>query len=138
MHTTLSSAAANGAGSVATAAGAVQLIGLASLIAFFIVGEPFGTVNDICIALAGLLSAALAWQLLAVHPAETSALGWLALGTAVVGALIVVLGSALVIFRVTGFTLAGFYMEVGNALIGSSSQFELRPNSCGAGVGCFS
>jgi hypothetical protein len=50
--------------------------------------------------------------------AQPAALGRLALALAGLGALIVAAGSALVIFKVTGFVLAGFVTELGNALIG--------------------
>ena len=105
-------------GWVAVAAGVIQLIGLLFLIVFFIIGEPFGTLNDVCIAMAGILSGVLAWMLFAAQPAQSPELGRLALAGAGVGALIVALGSALVIFRVTGWVLAGLYTEFGNAWIG--------------------
>jgi hypothetical protein len=85
---------------------------------FFIIGQPFGTLNDICIGVPGLLSAALAWLLLAGQTGPDTPLSRLALGVAVVGALVAALGSVLVVFRFTGFALAGFYTELGNALIG--------------------
>ena len=95
---------------LAVAAGVVQLIGLVSLIVFFIVGDPFGTLNDLCIALTGLLSAALAWQLSALFPARSPALGWLLPALAGLGALIVVVGSGLVITGTTGWVLAGIWL----------------------------
>ncbi|MEP7356068.1 MAG: hypothetical protein ABI847_02375 [Anaerolineales bacterium] len=103
---------------LAVVAGVVQLVGLLSLIVFFVIGEPFGTLNDLCIALTGILSAALAWQLFAAFPARSPALGWLVVALAGVGALIVVAGSELVITRTTGWVLAGLWMEFGYALIG--------------------
>ncbi len=103
---------------VASATGVVALLGLLFIILFFTVGQPWGTLNDICIGVAGLLSAVLAWLLLAGQTGPATALSRLALGVAVVGALVVALGSVLVIFQVTSFVLAGFYNELGNALIG--------------------
>src|SRR5258708_18959910 len=100
---------------LAVTAGVVQLIGVVFLVVFFAIGEPFGTLNDICIALTAVLSTALAWRLLA---ALAPALGWLALGAAVVGALIVVVGQSLVIFHITTFVLAGFWAQFGYAVIG--------------------
>src|SRR5712692_4297670 len=96
-------------GWVAVAVGTTQLIGLVFLIVFFMIGQPFGTLKDICIGLAGLLSGVLAGLLFALL---------LALAAAGLGALIVAVGSVLVIFRVTGWFLAGFYTEFGNAFIG--------------------
>jgi len=103
---------------VATATGIVALLGLLCLIVFFAGVPVFGPINDVCIALAGILSGVLAWQLWAGQARPAPLLSTLALGAALVGAVVVVLGSALVIFRVTGFVLAGLYMELGNALIG--------------------
>ncbi len=48
-------------GPLALAAGVAGLVGLVFLILFFTVGQPFGTLNDICIGLAAVLSAVLAW-----------------------------------------------------------------------------
>src|SRR5438067_455333 len=96
---------------LALAAGAVQLIGVVFLGVFFAVGEPFGTLNDICIALAAILTAVLAWRLLAAQAAPAPALTWLAVGSAGLGALIVVVGSALVIFNMTGWVLAALVTE---------------------------
>src|SRR5579859_5037849 len=119
MPLMLSNTAGASVSRLAVAAGAVQLIGLLSLIEFFVGGEPFGTLNDLCIALTGVLSAALAWQLLAAFPAQPAALGRLVLGLAVLGALIVAAGSVLVITRTTSFVLAGLWMEFGYAWIGA-------------------
>ena len=102
----------------AVAAGAVQLIGVVALAVFFAIGEPFGTLNDICIALAAVLSALLAWRLLAAPAGPAPVLAWLALGSAVLGALIVVAGNSLVVFRITSFVLAGFWAQFGYACIG--------------------
>ena len=75
IQAVLSHTAAENVSRLAVAAGVVQLIGLVSLIVFFVVGDPFGTLNDLCIALTGLLSAALAWQLSAAFAARSPALG---------------------------------------------------------------
>jgi hypothetical protein len=103
---------------LAVTAAAVQLIGVVFLAVFFAVGEPFGTLNDICIAMTAVLGAALAWRLLAAPAAPAPARAWLTLGVAVAGALIVVVGQSLVIFRITSFVLAGFWAQFGYALIG--------------------
>jgi hypothetical protein len=116
MHVMMNNTAGASVSRLAVAAGVVQLIGLLSLIVFFVVGGPFGTLNDLCIALAGLLSAALAWQLFVAFPAQSPAPGWLVL--AGLGALIVVMGSALVITQSTGWVLAGLWTEFGYAGIG--------------------
>jgi hypothetical protein len=118
MHVMTGNAAGASVSRLATAAGVVQLVGLLSLIVFFVAGDPFGTLNDLCIALTGVLSAALAWQLSAVFTARSLALGWLEPALAGLGALIVVAGAALVITRTTGWVLGGLWMEFGYAWIG--------------------
>ena len=105
-------------GWVAIATGIAGLLGLAFIILFFTVGQPFGTLNDICIGLAAILSAVLAWMLYPGHHAQSPLLSQVALVVALLGALVVVVGSGLVISGVTGWFLAGLYMAAGNALIG--------------------
>jgi hypothetical protein len=105
-------------GWVAIASGAVGLAGLAFIILFFTVGQPFGTLNDLCIGLAAILSGVLAWMLYPAHHAQSPQLSQAALAAASVGAFVVAVGSALVIFRVTGWFLAGLYMTAGNGFIG--------------------
>lgn len=103
---------------VALATGAVSLIGLLFILLFFTVGQPFGTLNDVCIGLAALLSGVLACLLYAQHHAQLPLLSVLALIAALAGALVVAAGSALVISGAKGWFLAGLYMTAGNALIG--------------------
>ena len=105
-------------GWLAIAVGVVTLVGLVFIVLFFTVGQPFGTLNDVCIALAAILSGALAWMLYPVHHAQSPHLSQVALIAAWAGALVVAVGSALVILQVTGWFLAGLYMTAGNALIG--------------------
>lgn len=102
----------------AAAAGVAGLLGLVFIILFFTVGQPFGTLNDICIGLAAVLSAILAWLCYPGHQAQAPFLSQAALACALLGALVVVAGSVLVISGVTGWFLAGLYMAAGNALIG--------------------
>src|SRR3970040_2148444 len=104
---------------MAMAAGAVTLISVASLALFFAVGKPFGAINDWTVGLAGLLSGLLALAIrsrdsVGAPGAATGSAG----GVAVLGALIVVAGSALVISQTTGFLLAGLVESLGFALIG--------------------
>ena len=105
-------------GWVAIASGVVALAGLVFIILFFTVGQPFGTLNDVCIALAAVLSGILAWMLYPAHSAQSPQLSQAALAAALAGALVVVVGSVLVISGVKGWLLAGLYMTAGNALIG--------------------
>ena len=118
MDITLSNLSLSWMGWLAIATGGVALIRMLRLILFFALGQPFATLNDICIALAGILSGVLAWMSFSGQHAQSPLLSQLALMAAVVGVGVVILGSALVIFRVTGWVLYGFYMQFGNALIG--------------------
>jgi len=103
---------------LALAVGAVALTSVTSLALFFIVGKPFGAINDWTLGLAGLLSGLLA--LMFYRPGHTAqhAVGALLSGAAVIGAGIVVAGAALVITQTTGFLLAGLVESLGFALIG--------------------
>jgi hypothetical protein len=105
-------------GWTAAASGVLALLGLVFLILFFTVGQPFGTLNDACIGLAAILSGVLAWMFYPAHHAQSPHLGLVALIAALIGVLVVAAGSALIIFGVTSWYLAGLYMTAGNALIG--------------------
>ena len=98
--------------------GGVILIGDLSLILFFTFGSFFGTFNDLCIAFAAILSALLAWMLYPAHRAYSPRLGQSLLTAALVGALVASIGSAFVIFDITGWFLAGLMNFFGNALVG--------------------
>ena len=100
-------------GRLAITTGTSGLLALVLLILFFTIGGPFGTLNDICNGLTGILSGALAWVLYKKFPT-----GLTFLILALVGALAIVLGSILVIFEITGWYLAGLYTSVGYALVG--------------------
>lgn len=97
----------------ATAVLALVFIGLMAAVHPF-----FGTLNDIFNGLLGILLAVLAWMLYAEHHAKTPPGSQIALILAVVGAVIAVIGSVLVIFKYTGWVLAGFYTSIGDAIIG--------------------
>ncbi len=105
-------------GWVAIAAGIAGLLGLVFIILFFTVGQPFGTLNDICIGLTAILSMVLAWMLYPGHHAQSPLLSQIMLVVALLGAIVVVVGSALAIFGVTGWSLSGLYMAAGNGMIG--------------------
>jgi hypothetical protein len=105
-------------GGLAILGGTVALISLTSLAAFFAVGGPFGAINDWTIGVFGFLIG-----LLAVSQGRRDSMtrrppGIVPIGLAVIGAAIVVVGSALVISDTTGFLLAGLVESLGFALIG--------------------
>ncbi len=108
----------NPIGWVAIATGIVGLLGLAFIILFFTVGQPFGTLNDICIGLTAILSVVLAWVLYPQYHAQSPLFSKVALVIAMIGALLVMVGSALAISGVKGWFLSGLYMAAGNAMIG--------------------
>jgi hypothetical protein len=99
----------------AIAIAVVDAVGIACLIAFSLAGGPFGTLNDIANGVVGGLSTVLALETYArtepdrlrVAPAASS-----------VGGAIVILGSVLVIFDLTGWYLAGLVSSLGSAFIG--------------------
>jgi hypothetical protein len=98
---------------LALAVGLVAVVAVVSLIVFYVVQGPFGTINDVGNAGIGVLSAALAFG-----SARAARTGPLALGAAAAGAAFTVVGSYLVISDTTGFFLAGLVSSVGFALIG--------------------
>jgi hypothetical protein len=88
----------------------------ACLVTYFAVGGPFGTINDIGNAAAGVFSAALAWQLRREISGRAADL---AVAAAIVGAGLTVAGSTLVVSGTTGFFFAGLVSSVGFAGIGA-------------------
>lgn len=106
------------AAQLALAVGVVALGSLISLAVFFAIRGPFGAINDWSIGVFGALSALLAFVLYRRGYIEPPGLATLVTGAAIVGAVIVVVGAALVITDTTGFLLAGLVESVGFALIG--------------------
>jgi hypothetical protein len=105
-------------GWLAIAVGGVILIGDVSLILFFTIGSFFGTFNDLCVAFAAILSGLLSWILYPANRAYSPTLSHLLLTAALVGALVASIGSAFVIFDVTGYFLAGLMNFFGYGLVG--------------------
>jgi hypothetical protein len=95
----------------ATTLAAVAVASLVCLILFFVVGGPFGTINDFGNGLLAVLCAALA--LLLYRPGRT-----LITTVAVAGAATSAIGSSLVISESTGYFLAGLVSASGFALVG--------------------
>jgi hypothetical protein len=100
---------------VALATAVVSLLAVLNLIIFYAVGGPFGFLNDVANGLIGLLSLALAWLWVRNRRG-----GWstLAIAFASLGAIVMVLGSLLIILDITGWYLAGLVSSVGSAFIG--------------------
>jgi hypothetical protein len=100
---------------VALATAVVSLLAVLSLISSYAVGGPFGFLNDVANGLIGLLSLALAWLWVRNRRG-----GWstLAIAFASLGAIVMVLGSLLIIVDITGWYLAGLVSSVGSALLG--------------------
>jgi hypothetical protein len=105
-------------GWLAIAIGGVTLIGVVSLFLFFTFGKFFGTLNDLCVAIEAILSALLAWMLYPAHRALSPRLSRFVLTAALVGALVVSIGSAFVVFDITGWFFAGLMNFFGYALVG--------------------
>lgn len=101
---------------LAIAVGAVSIGSALCIATFSVVGGPFGTINDLGNAAAGVLSAGLAWQLRGVLPGRSRTVG---LGAAFVGSALAVTGSSLVVSGTTGWLLAGLVSSVGYAGIGA-------------------
>lgn len=108
----------NNLGWLALAVGIVTIVGLIFLAVFFIIGQPWGSLNDAFIGLQAILSAILMWQLNRYFKTQTSWLSLAGLIIAGIGALVATVGSVLVISGVTGYVLAGHYMNLGFSLIG--------------------
>ena len=120
-------------GWVAIATGVSGLLALVFIILFFTVGQPFGTLNDICIGLMAILSVVLVWMLYPGYHAQSPLLSQVALVIAMFGALLVIVGSVLAISGRTGWFLSGLYMAAGNAMLGlwllGLNYYALRGNS---------
>jgi hypothetical protein len=100
------------------ATGIVGLLGFVFIILFFTAGQPFGTMNDFCIGIAAIMSLVLVWMLSPKLHAQSPLLSRIAFVIAAIGAVLVLVGSALAIFGVKGWFLSGLYMAGGNAMIG--------------------
>jgi hypothetical protein len=103
---------------LAIAAGVAGLLALAFIILFFTIGQPFGTLNDIFIGVTAVLGGALALMLYIENHAQSPLSSQIVLALALLGAIVVVIGTILVTFGVTGWYLAGLYTAAGYALIG--------------------
>ncbi len=108
-------------GQIALALALVAIIGLVFITLFYTRieggGNPFATLNDVCVALGGILSAGLIWKLYPTHRSHAPRESRFTLGIGLVGACLVPIGSGLVIFNVTGWFLAGLVTTFGYATV---------------------
>ena len=105
-------------GWVALGTGYTIIFAVLLLILMFTVDLFFGPVNDVFNGIFGLTSAVLAWRFFPAHRAKLPGISQVALALALVGAILGIVGSALILADFTGFLLAGLYSGLGNALIG--------------------
>jgi len=103
-------------GRLALAVGVVAAGSAVCLGTFFAVGGPFGSINDVGNAATGVLSGWLAWRL---RSRSRGRVADAALGAALAGAALTVVGSALVVSGTTGFFFAGLVSSIGFAGIGA-------------------
>jgi hypothetical protein len=106
-------------GWLAITTGAVAIFAVVSIAFMFAVGGVFGLLNDLANGAEAILSALLAWRLLPWLRSQAPRSSHFSLMAAWAGALIAAIGSALIIFDVTGWYLAGLYTMFGYALIGA-------------------
>ena len=105
-------------GWMAIATGTAVVLAVVTITLMYTVNMIFGPINDVLNGIAAILSAVLAWMLYTQHHAKSPLLSQIVLGLVVVGAVVMVIGSVLVLFKFTGWILAGLYTGVGSALIG--------------------
>jgi hypothetical protein len=106
-------------GRLAVALGCVGLASGTSLIAFFVVGGPFGALNDVGNGALGVLSGLLAITLWRAGAAPPPGGGGVTSSLALLGAGVAAVGSLLILTDTTGFFLAGLVSSSGFALIGA-------------------
>ena len=96
-----------------TAILAIVFLGMMATVNIF-----FGTLNDIFNSIIAILVAVLAWMLYSQFHAKAPLISQVTFVLAVLGTILAVVGSVLVIFKFTGFVLAGWYTGLGYALLG--------------------
>ena len=102
---------------MALTTGIASILAAVLIVLFYVIGGPFGTLNDIFNGVAGILSGALAWLSFSEFRLNSSA-NRIAMILALIGGVIVVIGSILIVYDITGWLLAGWYTTLGNAFIG--------------------
>ena len=103
---------------LATSLGIVGLGSWVSLILLFVVGGPFGVINDLGNGALGLLSGILGVTLWRVDSEAHPGQAFVGSSVATLGAIVTVVGSVLILLDVTGFFLAGLVSSAGFAVVG--------------------
>jgi hypothetical protein len=103
---------------IAIAIAVVALVGLMFIALYYTVGGPFGTLNDIFVALESVLSIVLMLALFPLHRALAPRLSGFSLAIGVVGCILGPIGSGLVMSDQTGWFLAGLVATFGYACVG--------------------
>src|SRR5512142_101427 len=97
-------------GQIAIALAVVIVIGLIFITFFYTFLEhgkgSLGTVNDICVAVGGILSGGLAWALYPTHHSHAPRESRFTFASALVGACLILIGSTLSLFHIAGWLLA--------------------------------
>jgi hypothetical protein len=106
-------------GWTAIGTGSAVILAVIFITLMYTVNMIFGPINDVFNGIVGIASAILAWMLYAQLHAKSPMMSQIALGFVIVGAIMMVIGSVLVLFKFTGWVLAGLYTGVGSALIGA-------------------
>jgi len=90
----------------AVALAVIAILGLVYITLFYALfdgsGGPFGSLNDICVALGGILSGVLVWRLHAIHRTCAPRMSRFAVASGLLGAILVPLGSEFAITSVAG------------------------------------
>ena len=105
-------------GWTAIAAGVAGFAALAVAILCFLLGRPFGRMDDKLVGLAALLSAALSMLLFPQLRAQDPQSAWAGLTLALVGVFVAAFGSVLAATGTATWFRAQLYVAAGNALIG--------------------
>lgn len=108
----------NTIGWTAIATGVAVVFAVIFITLMYTVNMIFGPINDVFNSIIAILSAVLAWMLYAQFHESSPLTSQVTLLLAVIGTITMIIGSVLVLFKFTGWILAGMYTGVGSALIG--------------------
>ena len=107
-----------GARTIALTLAAVAAVGVIGLILLSVLGDPFGTLNDLGNAAIGVLSAVLALSIFAGRGSVRRGGHGAGLGASILGGAVMIIGSLLVILEVSGWYYAALVSSLGAAGIG--------------------